>query len=70
MNVNERRTLDMMIDWEQGDLDEEDTIELFQILIDNGMAWNLQGMYGRAAESLIENGLCNPRVYYTSGPRP
>lgn len=51
--------LDKIIAYENGDLDEIETIELFQELIDNGMAWTLQGHYGRTAMNLIEAGLCN-----------
>ena len=50
--------IDKIIAYEQGELSEEDTIELFQELIDTGLAWKLQGCYGRAAKSLIEAGLC------------
>lgn len=32
-------------------------IELFAKLIANGMAWTLQGSYGRQAERFIKNGL-------------
>lgn len=54
--------IDKIIAYEQGELGEIETIELFQELIDNGMAWKLQGHYGRTAMYLIENGLCERKV--------
>lgn len=51
--------LDQMIAWEQGELDGPETVELFQALIDNGMAWKLQGCYGRMATTLIAAGHCH-----------
>lgn len=47
-------------DFESGVLDEEQVVEGFQHLIDSGLAWALQGSYGRTAASLIEAGLCQP----------
>lgn len=49
-----------VMEYEAGELNDEQTVEGFQHLIDNGMAWRLQGHYGRTAHALIENGLCTP----------
>ena len=37
---------------------EEQVIQAWQYLIDAGMAWTLQGWFGRQAEALIEAGYC------------
>ena len=49
--------VDDIIAYEQGELDEEATIDLFQRLVNSGLAWSLQGHYGRTAMALIEAGL-------------
>jgi hypothetical protein len=49
---------EMIIEYEQGKLDANQTCQLFQELIDSGLAWNLQGHYGRTAYALIEAELC------------
>ena len=38
--------------------DESKIIEAWQHLIDTGMAWTLQGSFGRMARDLIEQGIC------------
>ena len=50
--------IDKIISYEQGELDKEGIIELFQELINSGLAWRLQGSYGRMAAHLIEAGYC------------
>ena len=37
---------------------EEQYIEAWQQLIDTGLAWSLQGWFGRTARQLIEEGVC------------
>jgi len=48
--------------YESGELDDEATVELFQHLIDSGLAWSLQGHYGRTATALIGAGHCHRKV--------
>ena len=39
---------------------EEAFIDAAQDLIDTGLAWQLQGYFGRTCQALIEQGLCAP----------
>lgn len=55
--------VDSIIDFENGEMELEEQVELVQKLIDSGMAWNLQGSYGRMAMDFINAGLC------TLGPK-
>ena len=41
---------------------DEQEIEAWQYLIDTGMAWTLQGYFGRVAEALIEQEICTPQT--------
>ena len=52
MTSNER--VDLMMVYESGEANINQIIELFADLIKTGMAWTLQGSYGRAAQSFIE----------------
>jgi hypothetical protein len=45
-----------IIEYENGNLTDEETVEFFQELVDTGLAWDLQGSYGRMAEHLISTG--------------
>jgi len=49
-----------IIEFETGEANDEQVIELFQYLVDTGLAWSLQGSYGRTAQALIEAGFVNP----------
>ena len=51
--------VDKIMSFEAGEMEEEEMVEFFQELIDNGMAWTLQGSYGRMASSLIDAGHCS-----------
>ncbi len=43
--------------FDEGELDEQATITLFQYLVDTRMAWKLEGRYGRMAIALIDKGV-------------
>ena len=55
---------DQIIAYEQGELGEDEILELFQRLVDSGVAWKLQAHYGRTAASLIEQGRINKTKQY------
>lgn len=52
--------LEQMMLYEEGALSDEGTLELFAVLIREGMAWTLQGSYGRAARWFIDEGFISP----------
>jgi len=45
---------------------DEQYIQAWQHLIDTGLAWSLQGFFGRTASTMIQNGLC----YYPVKKQP
>lgn len=49
--------IDTIIAYEQGELNEEEIINLFAELIKTGHCWTLQGHYGRTAQQLINQGI-------------
>ncbi len=40
-------------------MEEPEFFQFFQQLIDIGLVWKLQGHYGRVAQNLIDEGICN-----------
>lgn len=48
------------------DATEEQQLEAWQHLIDTGMAWTLQGWFGRTATHLIEEGICTDLTTITN----
>lgn len=54
--VNESNLVDYIIQYEGGEITEEQVLHLFAYLIKTGQAWTLQGMYGRQAAGLIAGG--------------
>ena len=44
-------------EYERGELDQDQTVQLLQELLDSGLVWDLQGHYGRLAYQLMEAGL-------------
>lgn len=53
-------TIDKVFAYENGELTEDEVVELFQELVDSKMAWKLQGHYGRTATAMIDRGLIKP----------
>lgn len=52
--------IDAIMAYEDGTLGEDETLALFQQLVDSGLAWRLQGSYGRTAHMLLQHGLIHP----------
>ena len=53
--------VDQIIAYESGDMPPEQMPAFFQSLIDSGLAWRLQGSYGRMAAALIQSGQCHEK---------
>ena len=56
-----------IIDYENGEMDQDRAIEFFQGMINSGVVWQLQGSYGRTAQMLIDNDICLTASEYAAG---
>ena len=65
--INTANELSYIMDYEVEALDNDTIIELFQHLVNTGLAWSLQGHYGRTATALIESGLVTQKVSSAGG---
>lgn len=63
-------TVGFIMAYEDGSLADQAVIEGFQHLIDTGLAWKLQGHYGRMAERLIQAGHCTAPAAKAAAPSP
>ena len=50
-------SIDKIMDYESGEMTQDEMIEMFAEMIKDGSVWSLQGHYGRTAKSLIDNGI-------------
>lgn len=51
----------MIIEGNQDPETIEEYLEAAQVLVDTGLAWQLQGFFGRTCEELINQGLIKPK---------
>ena len=56
-----------IIAFENGELVDDHVIELFQELVNSGLAWKLQGSYGRFAARLLAGGLITEGPVFWEG---
>lgn len=55
--MNSYRAVALAEGFEDGS--EEEVIAAWQFLVDTGLAWSLQGWFGRTAKALIDRGYIN-----------
>lgn len=57
MKTTQLPLVEYLMEFEAGTLNETNTLALFQNLVDTGLAFTLQGSYGRMAKTLLDEGL-------------
>lgn len=56
INEESLNIVDWIMQFESGEISEKNFFKLFSHLIKTGMAWTLQGFYGRTANAVIKQG--------------
>jgi len=56
-----KNLLDKILAYENGEMEKGEVLVFFQELVNTGLAWKLQGSYGRMAVRLIETGEINQK---------
>jgi hypothetical protein len=56
--VKSRDRVKNIIDYEGGEMEDEDVVKMYQSMINDGTAWRFQGSYGRQAMEYIRAGAC------------
>ena len=54
-DINKDNVVNYIMAYEDGSISEQGMIDLFAYLVESGMAWTLQGHYGRTAKALIDH---------------
>jgi hypothetical protein len=55
--MSENDLVGRMMAFESGELTDDKALDLFSELVKSGMAWQLEGAYGRVAGDLIARGI-------------
>jgi len=56
-----KNLVDKILAYETGEMEKGKVLAFFQELVNTGLAWKLQGSYGRMAARLIETGEINQK---------
>lgn len=54
--VDNKVLLEKLVLWERSELDEPETLALFQVLVSSGLAWKATGAVRRTAAQLLREG--------------
>lgn len=56
------QVLELLIDYQAGKLSKDETIDMFQSLVNSGLVWKLEPHFIRTAKSLLKYGYIEDKV--------